>query len=68
MTTLTPPAGYSWGIARRSRHNPRPLPHLIGPDVQMVCTGGLGLHSGVRIDKRCPTCVRWLREWHDEEG
>lgn len=66
--STTAPDGYRWGIARQSRNQARPLPHLIGPDVQMVCSGGLGLYQGTRSDKLCPRCLRWLREWNRDEA
>lgn len=61
------PDGYRWGIARASRYRGRPPQHLIGPDVQMVCTGGLGLFAQGHVSKHCTACVAWARRWWAED-
>lgn len=61
----TAPAGYSWGIAKRSRFAAKPYRHLVCHE-QTVCTGAPALIEN-SAGRDCPECIDWLREYDREE-
>lgn len=60
------PGAFEWGYARSSRHRANAGPvvcHVIvRADVQMFCSGGLGLF-GNGGGKPCPKCVALVRDY-----
>lgn len=62
------PAGYHWGIAKRSRFAARPVPHIVDQRHQTVCTGADALIEGSSTGRKpCSSCVAWLEEMESDD-
>lgn len=63
------PSGYQWGIAKRSRFQPKPPRHLVtraGGVAQVICSGAPALIEN-SAGRDCRECLRWLAQYEQDE-